>query len=725
MRRREAPWSECRHGFLQGSASSLRSSVLLQSAQSPCDVIGEGEEPTHSDPGRHDASLQFLRRQRRLLTLAQEFVFHQMRVLEYCKMVEQTALPGLEATCLRLQELCHGGALLQRKVQADQRLRPLSPLLHRSLQNMRRTLQLMSVKAAIVTEERVLSAVRRAARIPAEAPGSLCRALIIYNKVLTYVSPWAAPRKDLYLMSITRSLEIIAQERGRLMVGHFSSHRLEEASGALLSRLESLIQEDKGLVAPLLRVVGGLDHVVEGQSLRSRDGLLYAQYCSHLWPVLSTYLFQALYPGRHGVQAMPGLMPCAVGKRTTAIIQSLQSMLTSDAVPEQCRESGRHLCHHLLCTAAFISWDTGMCRALSLALTDKCVTSLLDAGARRTHSRTSEALVTVCQESSVLLHALSSAGDVSGQQAVLSRCVASLQLCDLWLRSRSQVYNSSGSLGHLLLISHGDLPVIKDQMRSVNAAARGVEWSPVSQRLCVKLQNVVESLEGVALCVPRLLGAVCTHHAQDIFQHTMPAGRHWRGKRVDGPDLVPSEYARAAVNAVLVPLLDGVRPLSLEEQMSAVCLSVGVFMEAWMEHILQERPRFSLQGALQLRCDFESVRELLKSPELGLSPEVLQAVLSLPVFQQADNAIVCLLQQPSRKTYLQTRGCSVFCCPPLCRTTVDSVSDSLQSLDSLGRRVWSHNYPAQQPRHSHDSYLPHNQRQWLSLRLHKGWNGLG
>ncbi|XP_073506216.1 coiled-coil domain-containing protein 142 isoform X2 [Phyllobates terribilis] len=725
----------------KGSASSPLSPVLFR-----CDVIGEGEELTPIIAGRDYASLQLLRQQRRLLTLSREFVVHQMRVLEYYQMVAWRPLSGLEAACLRLQELCHDGAMLQRKVRASQLLCPLSAPVHRALRTMHRTLQLMSVKATIVAGQLVLRVVRCTARLPEEVPGGLSRALTLYNKVIADVSTWAASGTDMLPMSVTRSLEIVAEERAWLLAGRFSQaglrQRLEdvvrgeaespEVGGALFSCLETLIREDRGQVAPLLEMLAGADHVVRS--------LLYEEYCSPLWPLLCTHLYQALYPGRRGVHALPALAPCTEGVRT--IIQPLLRLLTSDAVLEQSRERGHErshersyerghersherghvLCHQLLCTTALVSWDRGMCRALGLALTDKCV---MDDGDRRKHSRTSAALVTVCQEVSVLLRALSY-GDVSGHHGVLSRSVTSLQLCDLWLRSRSQMYVSSGSVRHLLIISHGDVPVIKEQLRRVTAAAgHSMDWSSACQRLCVKLQNVAESLEGVALSLPDLLDSVCAHQAQDVFQHMMPVGRHWRGKVTRAPDLVPSEYAEAAISAVLVPVLEEVHKLTPEEQMSAVSGAVGAFMDAWLGHILQERMRFSLQGALQLRCDFERVRERLKSPASGMSPEVVQAALSLPVFQQADNAIVCLLQQPSRKAYLQSHGCSVFCCPPLCRTAVESVSDSLQSLDSLGRRVWSHNYPAQRPRHSHDSYLPHNQRQWLSLRLHKSWAGLG
>lgn len=57
---------------------------------------------------------------------------------------------------------------------------------------------------------------------------------------------------------------------------------------------------------------------------------------------------------------------------------------------------------------------------------------------------------------------------------------------------------------------------------------------------------------------------------------------------------------------------------------------------------------FSLQGALQLKRDFDLVREALQLEDYELSAEVKQLVFSLRVFQQMDNAIACLLQQPSK-----------------------------------------------------------------------------
>ncbi|XP_018430080.1 PREDICTED: coiled-coil domain-containing protein 142 [Nanorana parkeri] len=411
------------------------------------------------------------------------------------------------------------------------------------------------------------------------------------------------------------------------------------------------------------------------------------------------------------------------------ILHVLHRTLMSEGLPEPCVSPGLSLCHRLLCIRSLVAWDSTLCQALSSALTDKCAASSLGRGdpVPGNHSRTSGILVTLCQHLSGFQYAPSTGhqpssqgprnlGDrpsselraVTCQEGLLSRCTVSLHLCDMWLRSRTQIFTSSGSLSQLVLITHGDLPV---RSRRSPRQRRVLPTPPYCTGLVVSL--------------PHVLGSVCSRRAQDFFQHMMPAGRHWRGKLVTGPDLAPSEYAEAAVSAVVVPVLDGVTSLRLEEQVPAVCVAAGVFMEAWMGHILREKIKFSLQGALQLRRDFESVREVLRSHESTMPPDVVQTALALPVFAQADNAIVCLLQQPSRKTYLQSGSCAVFsCCPPLCRVAVDSMSDSLQSLDSLERRAWDGDVSRRVPRHSHDSYLPHNQRQWLSLRVNKTWNGL-
>ncbi|KAM5126619.1 coiled-coil domain-containing protein 142 [Mantella aurantiaca] len=668
-------------------------------------------------------------------------------------------------------------------------------------------LLLMAIKAALLTERFILHVLRRVARVPAEVTTDLLLSLTVYNQVVTDISRTSGPSAELRPFCLSRTMKILAEERGRMMAEElcrlWSRSGLEDVLRREMETLQNppthpalrpsnslqkkshvtpsqrspgslevlvqvnrsqvtpvlqrsqvtpgqrsstgslgvLVQEDRSQMTPVLQILIGLDKKTWSQVPGSSETALYSQYCSRLWPALYSHVFHALCPGMRGPGVLPALPSLPEGACLSAI-HLLQDTLMSDDLPEPCVSLGRSLCQRLLCIRSLSAWDSALCQALSSALSDKCSASTLPGGdaVSGSHSRTCGILVTLCQRLSELLESpmwsqrspdprnLSDRSDVcavTGQQGVLTRSTLSLHLCDMWLRSRTQSFLSTGSLRQLVLITHGDLPVIKAQCRSLVAAAENASRLPSNQISFLKIKRSRDVLEGLVVSLPHVLSSVCSRRAQDFFQHTMPAGRHWRGKLVTGPDLAPSDYAQAAVSAVLVPVLDGVNSLCPEDQVSAVCATLSVFMEAWMGHILREKIKFSLQGALQLRRDFECVREVLRSRESRVSPEVVLAALALPVFSQADNAIVCLLQQPSRKTYLQTGGCVVFsCCPHVCRVAVDTMSDSLQSLDSLERRVWDGEISGRLPRHNHDSYLPHNQRQWLSLRLHNTWGGL-
>lgn len=121
---------------------------------------------------------------------------------------------------------------------------------------------------------------------------------------------------------------------------------------------------------------------------------------------------------------------------------------------------------------------------------------------------------------------------------------------------------------------------------------------------------------------------------------------------------------------------------------------------------------------MQLRQDFELVRELVGSERYGLAPETRQSLLSLRVFQQMDGAILCLLQQPGGLAGVPPRpwhslrhcceslrgggkgmaalGCPMGCGHPRLRQMAGLVSGSVgwgQELPlrvaATSRRVWN------------------------------------
>ncbi|KAM4809892.1 coiled-coil domain-containing protein 142 [Rhinophrynus dorsalis] len=735
---------------------------------------------------KHIDRLLFLTQQRHLLTLVRDLYSNVKSATDLtqhlCVHLEQGLLGAtqIRTLCIQLRDERRHCAALQRRLCGDRWLQPPSPSLQECATKFQIRLDSLFAQSGLLIEQCILIELRRLARFPTEVTGDLFHAMTIYNQMVPVKSRVALGVKEPQAFPLSRVLEVLAEERGVMLAGLFYQTicwwELEDAipketqscvpplfSSQSLGTdplgwvcepgiggvLETLLQEDKSQVSALLRALLYSEfslgnHILvrppsrlaqqRENSPQASEAALYTQYSVLLWPNFFINICNAFYPGQW---ELPSLMPS--GERVCLlVIRKLQHTLSSDSVSELCRREGQSLCLRLLSTCTFIMWDRGICELLSSALTDKGVMhspeDVPSGSAGTGQSRTAGILASLCRKLSVLVHHLYSAhhgSDLLGPsiaQSVLCRCVASLQLCHLWLRTRTQLYMSAGALGSLLLVTHGDLPILQaesDRLCCMVNEAGGLNSFPPNQRLCHQIQEAMNGMEILAVSLPQSLGDTCGRLAKAMFQNLMPTGRHWKGKLTSDDGVCPSEYALITAHTVLVPVLDGIRSLPSDHQVAALSVAVSEFMETWMGHVLQERLRFSLQGALQLRSDFESVRCLLKSPSSGLSPEVLQAVLSLPVFQQSDNAVICLLQQPSRKTYLQSRACPLLCCcPMLCRATVESVSDSLQSLDSLERRSWGRARSADPPRQNRDSYLPHSQRQWLSLRVHRSWGGL-
>lgn len=159
----------------------------------------------------------------------------------------------------------------------------------------------------------------------------------------------------------------------------------------------------------------------------------------------------------------------------------------------------------------------------------------------------------------------------------------------------------------------------------------------------------------------------------------------------------PSEYAALAAQTVIGQVLEGVAPLSDDARVQALSITMTAFMEAWMEHILRQKIKFrcvlehrlcypatwwhiienravwyvcvwlfthtchikanhfqmltnvlllcvfSVQGALQLKQDFDSIREMIQSDQYGLSAELHQQLLSLRYHHLSFSLIHCHL----------------------------------------------------------------------------------
>ncbi|XP_059821572.1 uncharacterized protein ccdc142 isoform X3 [Hypanus sabinus] len=324
----------------------------------------------------------------------------------------------------------------------------------------------------------------------------------------------------------------------------------------------------------------------------------------------------------------------------------------------------------------------------------------------------------------------------------LSHCITTLQTSSHWLMTKGFQFLSSWSMNQFLLLTQGDLKILEVMTSKMLQLAETfcVEENHIQGIHQSLLQAEVKSLVKELGCAAAIFSTFsvkaltvfstkCRKMALEIFEQTMPVGRQWR---VNYRSVVlPSksnEYATAAVHAIFGQVLEGIHQLPEDAQIIPLTEALTAFVEAWMDHILKEKIKFSVQGALQLKQDFDAIKELICSDEQRLSMEVRQAVLSLRVFHQVDNAIICLLQQPTRKVYVPSDTWDRFrsCCSSSSRT-VDFSHQNLNSLDSLDLRSERTRAAFQSEASDQlskiittghpESYLAVNQQEWLALRV--------
>ncbi|KAJ8367651.1 hypothetical protein AAFF_G00313810 [Aldrovandia affinis] len=298
--------------------------------------------------------------------------------------------------------------------------------------------------------------------------------------------------------------------------------------------------------------------------------------------------------------------------------------------------------------------------------------------------------------------------------------------------SKAYQFLCSWALNKFLLVTLGDLKVLKAAVErlALQVEALGVDGaevlSPVEWQVA-QLSRAVADLQEFSALVLRIFSRDCKKMAVEIFEQTMPSGKHWRVTCKSELPSSPSEYAACAARSVIGQVLEGVQPLPDEARIPALTEAMTAFMEAWLEHILKHKIKFSLQGALQLKQDFDLIRSLIQSEEYRLSEEMHQRLLSLHVFQQVDSAIVCLLQQPVAKPYTPSRGWEPFrrCCPNS-SSLVDPGAGSLSSLESMDMQAARNqaltaaeeSLGPRRPAAPLQPYLAVSQQEWLALRIH-------
>ncbi|GAA6220908.1 coiled-coil domain-containing protein 142 isoform X1 [Lates japonicus] len=315
--------------------------------------------------------------------------------------------------------------------------------------------------------------------------------------------------------------------------------------------------------------------------------------------------------------------------------------------------------------------------------------------------------------------------------------------------SKAYQFLSSWSLSKFLLITQGDLKVLRASVEMMVHQTKSLVMNSDSDQSALQnhsqlllrqqleaLDRAVSELQTFSTVVLKTFSTDCKRMSGEIFEQTMPSSVHWRPSHRTGYPSSPSEYSYLAAQTVIGQVLEGVALLPDDARVQALSITMTAFLEAWMEHILRQKIKFSVQGALQLKQDFDSIRELIQSDKYGLSAELHQRLLSLRVFQQVDSAVVCLLQQPQAKPYLQSRAWGPFtrCCPA--NSSRDSMGEAVGSsitnlrcmegedLTQSDPSVVTTELPPVDPSTPGEPYLAPSlalgaaQQEWLDLRIH-------
>ncbi|XP_054872345.1 uncharacterized protein ccdc142 isoform X2 [Amphiprion ocellaris] len=464
-----------------------------------------------------------------------------------------------------------------------------------------------------------------------------------------------------------------------------------------------------------------------GQSMVFAD--LLEQYHTLLWTLCSKALWLQMHVSHESSTAES--INLQDNHMSVHILHRIGQASASGLVPKECKTMLEDVSLYLLIITAHSHWDYVVCRSLGSSLKDQCLanqgtnfvmpTSKQDGSVMNSLTMEHFLLLPPPLLSSLCCHHVNSGalGPLSLfpsrftlRRQTVSLVLASVQLSTVWVMSKAYQFLSSWSLNKFLLITQGDLNMVRESLEMMvhqtkclvmnsdsnhHSTFRNHNELLLGQQTEV-LDRAVSELQTFSSLVLKTFSSDCKRMAGEIFERTMPSAVHWRpSNRADFPSS-PSEYASLAAQTVIGQVLEGVAPLSDDARVQALSITMTAFMEAWMEHILKQKIKFSIHGALQLKQDFDSIRDMIQSDRYGLSSELHQRLLGLRVFQQVDSAVVCLLQQPQAKLYLQPRAWEPFkrCCPAnSSRESIDaSVSSSITNLRCMEGEDATHSEPS-------------------------------
>lgn len=288
---------------------------------------------------------------------------------------------------------------------------------------------------------------------------------------------------------------------------------------------------------------------------------LFGEYRTLLWSICGQALWQHFHFPPGG--AVGSLNLCSE-HQTFLLLRAWRQAPTTgkDWVPKECRAMLEKLCLHLLVLTAHTHWDQVLCCSLGSGLKDKCLPGtsqerrpLMTSPEQDGSLVMTETVKHLLQLSPPLLSAVRwhlsvdsiETGSVGVGPSGPALCrtsaqlaVASVQSSVMWVMSKSYQFLSSWSLDKLLLITQGDLKVLRvslerllQQMETLIVDRAGHLPHPPHHHLLLSrqilvLRSSVSELQAFSSKVLKIFSNGCKRMSGEIFEQTMPSARHWR-----------------------------------------------------------------------------------------------------------------------------------------------------------------------------------------------------
>ncbi|MCJ8733867.1 hypothetical protein PDJAM_G00228600 [Pangasius djambal] len=484
-----------------------------------------------------------------------------------------------------------------------------------------------------------------------------------------------------------------------------------------------------------------IQNAVQRMDLSNLDArvALFSQYRDMLWREFGKAVIKHFYYPSHN--CILGGMNQWNDQMVFLLVRWLKQACKEELVPVECKDVLNKFCSHILSTAAFMHWDAIMCESLGLGMKDKCLPRAMTEPTT-VRTATMELSLQLFPPLLSVLQSLQTPHTNLGEKGtkslglyhlgLLCRAHATVQSSTFWVMSKAYQFLASWSLTKFVLVTQGDLKALRETVESLvqqlNAVVGSTDHHHLIMEHGLQLSHAVSQLQAFSELVLRIFSMDCKKMSMEIFEQTMPSAKHWRVNYKTELPSTPSDYAAFAAQSVLGQMLEGMQPLPDETRIPALAEAMTAFMEAWMEHILKQKIKFSVHGALQLKQDFDLIRELIRSEKYSLSEELHHQLLTLRVFHQVDSAIVCLLQQPVAKAYMPSLRWEPFrhCCPNRAQV-VDQADGSLNNLETIDIQAACHQAltraegsvsPELLSTAPPESYLAVAQQEWLDLRIH-------